>query len=159
MCAGVLLAMAMVLQSGCGANEPDAKAALQVAETVSGWYDAGVVNGQNKLVPEIAFRVKNGADRSISNVSFNVVFKVVNDQQVLGSAYLSGIDTKGLPPGQTSQEIVGRSELGYTSQEPRVQMLQHSQFRDVEAEIFAKHGPANWVSLGKYTVKRQLITQ
>ena len=76
-----------------------------------------------------------------------------------GSAYLSGIDTKGLPPGQTSQEIVGRSELGYTSQEPRVQMLQHSQFRDVEAEVFAKHGPANWVSLGKYTIKRQLITQ
>jgi hypothetical protein len=40
-----------------------------------------------------------------------------------------------------------------------VQMLQHSQFRDVEAEIFAKHASANWVSLGKYTIKRQLITQ
>jgi len=155
----VLLALATLLPAACGSSEPDVKAALQVTEDVSGWYDMGIVNGQNKLVPEIAFRVKNGADRPISNVSFNVVFKVVNDQQVLGSAYLSGIDTKGLPPGQTSQEIVGRSELGYTSQEPRVQMLQHSQFRDVEAEVFAKHGPANWVSLGKYTIKRQLITQ
>jgi hypothetical protein len=158
--AGILmLAGAAVLQAGCSSNEPDAKAALQVVEDVSGWFDAGIVNGQNKLVPEVAFRAKNVADRPISNVSFNVVFKVVNDTQELGSAYLQGIDSKGLPPGQTSAEFVGRSQLGYTSQEPRVQMLQHSQFKDVEVEIFAKHGPANWVSLGKFTVKRQLITQ
>jgi hypothetical protein len=155
----LMLASAALLQAACGTNEPDVKSALQVAEDVSGWYDMGIVNGQNKLVPEIAFRVKNVADRPVSNVSFNVVFKVVNDQQVLGSSFLNGIDTKGLPPGQLSQEVVGRSELGYTSPEPRVQMLQHSQFRDVEAEIFAKHGPANWVSLGKFTIKRQLITQ
>ena len=155
----LLLASIAILPTGCGSNEPDVKTALQVTEDVSGWYDVGIVQGQNKLVPEIAFRVKNVADRPITNTSFNVVFKVVNDQQVLGSSYLSGIDTKGLPPGQVSQEVVARSELGYTSPEPRVQMLQHSQFRDCEAEIFAKHGPANWVSLGKYTIKRQLITQ
>jgi hypothetical protein len=155
----LLLAAASVLQAGCFSSEPDVKAGLQVSESVSGWFDAGIVNGQNKLVPEIAFRVKNVADRPISNASFNVVFKVVNDPQELGSAYLSGLDSKGLPPGQTSQEFVGRSQLGYTSQEARVQMLQHSQFKDVEAEVFAKHGSANWVSLGKFTVKRQLITQ
>jgi hypothetical protein len=155
----VLLALATLLPAACGSSEPDVKAALQVTEDVSGWYDVGLVNGQNKLVPEIAFRVKNTADRAITNTSFNVVFKVVNDQQVLGSSYLAGIDSKGLGPGQVSQDIVGRSELGYTSPEARVQMLQHSQFRDVEAEIFAKHASANWVSLGKYTIKRQLITQ
>ena len=38
---------------------------------------------------------------------------------------------------------VGRSELDYTSPEARVQMLQHSQFRDVEAKIFTKHASAN----------------
>lgn len=158
--AGILmLASASVLQAGCSSNEPDVKEALQVIEDVSGWFDSGIVNGQNKLVPEIAFRVKNGSDRLISNVSFNVVFKVVNDTQELGAAYLQGLDSKGLAAGQTSAEFVGRSQLGYTSQEPRVQMLQHSQFKDVEVEIFAKHGPANWVSLGKFTVKRQLITQ
>jgi hypothetical protein len=154
-----LLVGAALLQAGCFGSEPDVKTALQVSEDASGWFDAGIVSGQNKLVPEIAFRVKNTADRPVSNVSLNVVFHVVNDPQELGSSFLQGIDTNGLPAGQTSQQFVGRSELGYTSQEPRVQMLQHSQFRDVEAEIFAKHGPANWVSLGKFTVKRQLITQ
>jgi hypothetical protein len=155
----LMLAGASALQAGCFATEPDVKAALQVTEDVSGWFDAGIVNGQNKLVPEIAFRVKNVADRAVTNVSFNVVFKVVSDTQELGAAYLQGIDSKGLGPGQMSPEFVGRSQLGYTSQEPRVQMLQHTQFKDVEVEIFAKHGPANWVSLGKFTVKRQLITQ
>ncbi len=155
----LLLASATLLTTGCSSNEPDVKAALQITEDVSGWYDMGIVNGQNKLVPEIAFRVKNVADRPVTNTSFNVVSKVVNDSQVLGSSYLAGIDSKGLAPGQVSAEIVGRSELGYTSPEARVQMLQHSQFRDVEAEVFAKHGSANWVSLGKYTIKRQLITQ
>jgi hypothetical protein len=159
--AGILgLAMAACLQTACGpGTEPDVKTALQVVESTSGWYDAGIVNGQNKLVPTLAFRVKNVADRPISNASFNVVFRVVNDPQELGAAYLSGIDSKGLPPGQTSAEFVARSQLGYTSPEPRTQMLQHSQFKDVEAEIFAKHGSANWVSLGKFVIKRQLITQ
>lgn len=158
--AGILaLASASVLQVGCGSEEPDLKSALQVVEDVSGWYDEGIVNGQNKLVPEIAFRVKNVSSATVSNIDFNVVFHVINDPQELGAAYLRGIDTKGLPPGQTSSPFVARSKLGYTSPEPRVQMLQHSQFKDVEAEIFAKRGAENYVSLGKFTIKRQLITQ
>jgi hypothetical protein len=158
--AGILmLAAASCLIAGCGGSEPDVKVAVQVTEDTSGWFDAGIVNGQNKLVPTLAFRAKNVADRTISNASFNVVFRVVNDPQELGSAYLAGIDSKGLPSGQTSAEFVARSQLGYTSPEPRTQMLQHTQFKDVEAEIFAKHGPANWVSLGKFVVKRQLLTQ
>jgi hypothetical protein len=155
----MLVASASFLQVACGSKEPDAKSALQIVEDVSGWYDAGIVQGQNKLVPEIAFRVKNVADRTISSASFNVVFHVVNDPQELGAAYLQGIDSSGLAPGQTSAVFVARSQLGYTSQEPRAQMLQHSQFKDVEAEIFTKHASANWVSLGKFTIKRQLITQ
>jgi hypothetical protein len=158
--AGMLVLLgALVAQAGCRSNEPDAKTALKIDESVSGWFDAGIVNGQNKLVPTVAFKAQNVADRAISNVSFNVVFKVVNDPQVLGSSYLQGIDSKGLAPGQSSADFVARSELGYTSPEARTQMLQHSQFRDVEAEIFGKHGSDNWVSLAKYTVKRQLITQ
>jgi hypothetical protein len=153
----VLLVSAALLQVGCGPKEPDIKTALQVTDDVSGWFDAGIVNGQNKLVPTLSFKVKNVADRPVTYVSFNIVFKVVGDQQVLGESYLRGVDS--LAPGQTSTDFVGRSQLGYTSPEPRTQMLQHSQFKDVEAEVFAKHASENFVSLGKYTIKRQLITQ
>jgi hypothetical protein len=153
----VLLVSAALLQVGCGPKEPDVKAALQVSESVSGWFDNGIVNGQNKLTPTLSFKVKNVADRPVTNITFNIVFKVVGDQQVLGSSYLRGFDS--LEAGQTSTDFVGRSDLGYTSPEPRLQMLQHSQFKDVEAEVFAKRASENFVSLGKYTIKRQLITQ
>jgi hypothetical protein len=153
------LASVSLFQIGCGSKEPEVKSALQVVEDVSGWYDAGIVNGQNKLVPEVAFRAKNVANGTVSNIDFNVVFHVISDPQELGAAYLRGIDVKGLPPGQTSAQFVARSRLGYTSQEPRAQMLQHSQFKDVEAEIFAKRGSESFVSLGKLTIKRQLLTQ
>jgi hypothetical protein len=153
----VMLVSAALMQVGCGGNEPDVKTALQIVDVVSGWFDAGIVNGQNKLVPTLSFRGKNSADRPVTYVSFNVGFKVVGDTQVLGSSFLRGIDS--LPAGQTSTDFVGRSDLGYTSPEPRAQMLQHSQFKDVEAEVFAKHASEQFVSLGKYTIKRQLITQ
>jgi hypothetical protein len=90
-------------------------------------------------------------------VSFNTVFKVIGDPKELAASYLKGVDS--LNPGESSPPMVARSTLGYTSPEPRMQMLQHSQFKDVEAEVFAKHGPDQWISLGKYTIKRQLITQ
>jgi hypothetical protein len=157
-CAGILmLVSAALLQVGCGPAEPDIKTGLKVSESVSGWFDAGIVNGQNKLTPTLSFKAQNIADRQISNVSFNVVFKVVGDQQVLGEKFLRGIDA--LPPGQMSTDFVARSDLGYTSPEPRLQMLQHSQFKDVEAEVFAKRGSEQFVSMGKFTIKRQLITQ
>jgi hypothetical protein len=152
-----LVASASLLLAGCNRHEPDAQKALQLTDVESGWYDAGIVNGQNKLVPTISFRVKNVADQPITNVSFNAVFKVVDDPKELSSSYLKGIDA--LPPGQTSQPLVARSQLGYTSPEPRLQMLQHSQFKDVQVEVFAKHGAEQWANLGKYVIKRQLITQ
>jgi hypothetical protein len=153
----MVMLCAAALQVGCSQNEPDVAKALQLEDVESGWFDAGIVNGQNKLVPTVSFRVKNVADRPLSYVSFNTVFKVIGDPKELSASYLKGFDT--LKPGDSSQPMVARSSLGYTSPEPRLQMLQHSQFKDVEAEVFAKHGSNQWVSLGKYTVKRQLITQ
>jgi|SRR5581483_4346786 len=153
----VVMVSAAALQVGCSRNEPDAAKALQLTDVESGWFDAGIVNGQNKLVPTVSFRVKNVADASISSVSFNTVFRVIGDPKELSASFLRGIDT--LKPAESTQPMVARSTLGYTSPEPRLQMLQHSQFKDVEAEVFAKHRSNQWVSLGKYTVKRQLITQ
>jgi hypothetical protein len=87
------------------------------------------------------------------------VFRVIGDQEELGSAFVRGIDANGLDPGATSGGFVLRSSLGYTGEQPRTQMLQHSQFRDVQVEVFAKHGARQWVKLGQYKVERQLLTR
>ena len=52
-----------------------------------------------------------------------------------------------------------RSLLGYTGEQPRNQMLQHTQFKDVQVELFAKHGSDQWVKLAQYKIDRQLLTR
>ena len=38
-------------------------------------------------------------------------------------------------------------------------MLEHSQFRDMEVQIFAKQSSAQWVELHRARIARQLLTQ
>jgi hypothetical protein len=155
----VLAAIAAVAQSGCGPGEPPADKVLQVTDVVTGWLDDGIVGGQNKLVPTISYKVKNTGSGSLSYVSFNAVFKVVDDPEELGSALLKGIDGNGLAAGQTAGPFIARSQLGYTSPAPRMQMLQHSQFKDAQVELFSKHRSGGWIKIGQYKIQRQVLTK
>jgi hypothetical protein len=159
MALAVVLAGSATVVSGCGASEPEVGTAIEVTDVVTGWFDAGIVNGQNKLVPTISFRLKNRADRPISGVDLNSVFRVIGDEEQLGSKYVKGIDRRGLAPGGAAGPFVLRSELGYTSEAPRTQMLQNSQFKDAQVQVYAKHGSQQWVRLAEYTIQRQLLTQ
>lgn len=158
----VLSAICAVVQSGCGSGEPPADKVLKIEEVVTGWLDDGIVDDgsgkQNKLVPTISYKVKNTGQRSVSYVSFNAVFKVIDDPEELGSALLKGIDRNGLPPGQTAGPFVARSALGYTSPAPRMQMLQHSQFKDAQVELFTKHRSSGWIKIGQFKIQRQVLT-
>ena len=40
--------------------------ALQVTELSSGWFDAGIVEGKNKLVPSVTFRLRKSQGVDIS---------------------------------------------------------------------------------------------
>ena len=155
----VLAAVASIAQTGCGPGEPPADKVLQVTDVVTGWLDDGIQGGENKLVPLISYKVKNTGSGAVSYVSFNCVFKVIDDPEELGSALLKGIDGDGLQAGQTAGPFIARSQLGYTSQEPRTQMLQHSQFKDVQVELFSKHASRGWVKIGQYKIQRQILTK
>ena len=154
----VALSLALLLvAAGCG-DRVDAKASLELSDVVTGWFDAGLVDGKNKLVPTVTFKLHNKAPDAIRSVQINAVFRVIGDQEELGSAFVRGIDANGLPGGGTTSTFVLRSTLGYTGEQPRLQMLQHSQFRDAQVEVFAKHGSDQWVKLAQYQVARQLLT-
>jgi hypothetical protein len=38
-------------------------------------------------------------------------------------------------------------------------MLQNSHFVDAKMELFAKYGSTQWVRVGMYPIKRQLLTK
>jgi hypothetical protein len=153
------LALAAMLSPACGAADFDVASTLQVTDIVTGWFDVGIVKGQNKIVPTISFRLKNVSEQTVSNVDLNAVFRVVKDPEQLGSRYVKGIDRNGLTPGSVAGPFILRSELGYTSEASRLQMLQNSQFKDAQVELFAKHAGQQWVKLGEHVIQRQLLTR
>jgi hypothetical protein len=93
----------IVLLAGLGGSiacrsEPDASEALKVTDVVTGWLDKGIVDGQNKLVPTISLKVRNGADRSLSYLQLNAVFRIVDDTEELGSKVIWATHGEDLGP-------------------------------------------------------------
>jgi len=70
----VTVAVLPLLAAGCG-KPVDLKQVLQVTDLSGGYHDAGVVEGRNKIVPSVSFRLKKSTDDSLRPLSVNVVFK------------------------------------------------------------------------------------
>jgi hypothetical protein len=148
-----------LLIAGCSRNREIEKE-LQIVDVRTGWYDAGVVEGdKNKLVPSISLKIKNSAAEQISGVQVNAIFRRVGEQEAWGEHFVTAVNRDGLPGGATGGAIVLRSNLGYTGSESRLTMLQNSQFIDARVEIFGKQGSRTWVKLGEFQIERKLLTE
>jgi len=154
-----LVFLAALATASCGPKVDLAKG-LQVVDVSTGWWDAGVVNGQNKLVPSVTFKFKNVSDQTLDVLQANVVFRRVTEDKEWGSSFVKITGTEGLAPGATSESQTVKSQLGYTgSDQSRQQMLDNAQFVDAKIELFAKYGSTQWQKVGEYTVPRKLITK
>jgi hypothetical protein len=154
MAAGVTLAA-----PGCRGQTIDLKQSIQILDPSTGWFDAGIERGKNKLVPSVTFRLRNVGTAPVRGVQLNSVFRVIGDQQELGSTYVRAVADAPLEPGQTSKPYAVRCQFGYTGEEPRAQMLKNSLFKDAKVEVFGKLGSTQWVRLGEYTIERRLLTE
>jgi hypothetical protein len=76
-----------------------------------------------------------------------------------GEHYGWAVQRDPLPPGASTRELVLRSGLGYTGEQPRMQMLQNREFVDAKVEIFLRHGSRVWAKLAEFPIDRQLLTQ
>jgi hypothetical protein len=149
--------LCVALLAACGSREVEKD--LTITDVRTGWYDVGLVDGQNKLVPSITLKLKNVSAEPISRVQINAVFRQVGDDKSWSAPFVRGIGPDGLAPGATGELLVLRGDRGYTSTEARLKMLQHSQFIDAKVQIFGKHGSRNWVKMGEYQIDRQLLTE
>jgi hypothetical protein len=154
----VLLLAGLAGSTSCR-SEPDAIQAVKVTDVVTGWLDKGIVDGQNKLVPTISLKVQNSADRSLSYLQLNAVFRIIGDTEELGSMVIWATEGKELQPGGRLGPFNLSSDKGYSSPAARTQMLQHSMFKDAKVELFLKHGSRQWARLGEYRIDRQLFTK
>ena len=132
---------------------------LTVTELSGGWYDEGVVDGKNKLVPTVRFRLQNPGGEPVQPVTLTVLFKrlVGGVEQEFEDVYLQRVE---FSEGSRTPLLTVRPETGYTGDPPqsRADMLQHSQFVDVRAIIFARQG-STWIELARLDLPRTLITE
>ena len=154
-----VLCLLLLTSFGCSRG-PDPITALEPVDVITGWYDAGIVEGSlNKLVPSVSLKLRNRSDDAVRSVQINAIFKRVNETEMWGEHYGWAIQGEPLPAGRATGDIVLRSGLGYTGEQPRMQMLQNKEFVDAKVEIFLKQGSRVWAKLAEFPIERQLLTQ
>lgn len=154
----VLLLLPLLL-AGCN-RSVDPTTVLEAKDVVTGWFDAGLVEGgMNKLVPSVSLKLHNKSGEPIRSVQINAIFKRVGEPEMWGEHYGWAVQRDALSAGDTTKDLVLRSELGYTGVEPRLQMLQNKQFVDAKVEIFLRQGSRVWAKLAEFPINRQLLTQ
>jgi len=155
----LLVCLAAVSAPACGPNV-DLTKGLQVTVVNTGWYDAGIVNGQNKLVPAISFTLKNVSDRTLVSLQVNALFRRVTENDEWGSELVIAAGSGGLAAGGSTAALTAKSPRGYTgSDQTRMEMLQNSHFVDAKVDLFAKYGSTQWTRLGSYPISRQLLAK
>ena len=152
--------LAILLGSvGCSRG-PDPTKALVATDVVTGWYDAGIVEGNlNKLVPSISLKLRNSSESPLRSIQINAIFKRGAEPEMWGEHFGWAVQREALPPGATTGDLVLRGGLGYTGEQPRLQMLQNKEFVDARVEIFLKQGSRVWAKLAEFPIERQLLTQ
>ena len=154
----LLAALSSIFTPACGPTV-DLATGLEVEVVSTGWFDAGIVDGKNKLVPSVSFKLKNVASQTLTTLQVNALFRRVGEKDEWGSGFLAAAGSGGLAPGATTETLTVKSQLGYTGAESRADMLKNSQFVDAKVDLFAKYASTQWTRLGEYPISRQLIVR
>jgi hypothetical protein len=156
----IVLAASSALLTGCSGPTVDLKQALEFNIVSSGWYDVGIVDGKNKLVPTVSFTVKNLSDQPLLSLQVMASFFRVTDPGEWGNNLVKATTgSDALDPGETTPTLTIRSPLGYTGTEPRLDMLKNSAFVDATVKLISKYGATQWTHVREVPIERQLVTQ
>jgi hypothetical protein len=159
--ARLLLSLALVfLGSSCTGPTVDLKKALEINVVDTGWFDAGIVDGKNKLVPTVSFTIKNASDQKLVSLQMMASFFRVSDTaSEWGNSLLTVAGSDGLAPGATTPMLTMKSPLGYTGTDPRADMLKNAQFVDAMVKLVAKYAATQWTHVREVPIERKLIAQ
>jgi hypothetical protein len=151
--------LAIALAVGSCSKPVDLRQTLEMTDISNGWFDVGVVNGRNKIVPSATFKLRKKSPADFDRVSINALFRAADgkESELDNDVYLQRVDFTGAE----TAPVRLRADNGYTAEPPqsRADMLKHTQFRDMRVQILVKVGASQWTELGSIDVKRQLLTQ
>ena len=151
---GVLLLVLSL--SGLSCSRVDLAQALSITDVFTGWHFYGVVDGGlNKMVPSFTFRLTNVGDREIDRVQLLVSFWQDGADGEIDSKTINGIGADGLAPSASTEPILVRSDFGYTLEQPKEELFQHSSFRDFTVRVFARSS-GRLIPLGEFPIERRI---
>jgi hypothetical protein len=150
-----LVCLALVA-AGCG-KPVDLKQALQVTDVTTGWHDAGIVAGRNKIVPSVTFTLKKAPGADLPWIALNGVFRAADGQpsDLDDDIYVQRVDFNR----DTTGPITIRGTTGYTGEQSRADILGHTMFRDMRMKVFAKQSSSQWIELADVAIGRQLLAR
>ena len=156
----ILFVSLALLAAGCGGPAVDLKQGLKIDVVDTGWFDAGIVEGKNKLVPTVSFTVKNVSDRKLVSLQMMASFFRVSDtSSEWGNNLLNVAGSEGLAPGATTPALTIKSPLGYTGTDARADMLKNAIFVDAMVKLVAKYAATQWTHIREVPIERKLVTQ
>jgi len=110
----------------------------------------------NKIVPTVTLRIRNKSSEELDRLQVNAVFRRVGESQEWGAKFVKGVGDHGLAGGAMSNQIVLRSERGYTSIEDNAKMLNNREFVDAKVDIFGRTG-SRWIKMAEFQIDRTLV--
>ena len=151
-----LLFVSIAFAGACG-QTVDLTKGVRVEALSTGWLDAGMVDGRNKVVPAVSFKLKNVSDQPLKTLQVNAVFRRASKDEEWGSGFRTVAGSGGLAPGAATDTVTIKADLGYTGTDPRDALLTNSQFVDAKVDLFAKYGSTQWARIGEFPITRQLV--
>lgn len=158
---------AALLVAGCS-KPVDLKQALHLSDVLTGYADAGIVDGRNKIVPSVSFRLTKSVDDGLRPLSINVAFKKLPPKGMHpapgepAEEDWDEVFTQSVPfQGNQTGVLTYQSHAGFTGDPPqsRADILTNSHLQDVRVHIFARYSSSKWVELAVYDIPRQLLTR
>jgi hypothetical protein len=152
----VFVAVAGAGLSAAACNSVDLSKNLTVTPVLSGYYDAGLLDGWSHLLPDLTFKLKNTGSVPVSaGVMVTVSFWFVGDDGENDSIVLPGLE-KTLAPGEETVAITARAPHGFRLEGARADFFQHSLFKDMTARVFVERRGTIY-RLGEFPIDRQII--
>ena len=151
----MVLALAIAATAACG-QPADVAKAVHLEAVSTGWYAAGESNGRNKIVPAVAFKLRNVSSQPLSAVQINAVFHRAGSNEEFGAEFRPVSGSGQLAASDTTDTLTLKGSLGYTGTDSPEALVQNSHFVDAKVEVFVKAGSGQWTRVGEFPVARQL---
>jgi len=138
-------------------SHEDLESAIEVVDVETKWVDKYYQPWPPRLVlvPAISFRIKNLSDEPLRYINFNAIFRFKDDFENLGDNFMAAIRDNPIPPGETSDIILLKSNYGVEGKSLAT-FASNPQWKLVIVKLFAQSKGSQFIPLGEWDVSRKI---